>query len=83
MKGRKPSRREKLRSQPAFPAGMFAALLTAAFVTLVGVFLGLEPFVILFRSSISAVVLGCLVSLGVSIVRLADSEYKKQQPERR
>jgi hypothetical protein len=80
MKANRLSRREKLREQGAFPAGMFAALLTAASVTLIGVSLRLEPLVILVRSSISAVLLGCLVSLGVSIVRLADSEYKKREP---
>ncbi len=50
MKAKKKTRREILRSQRAFPVGLFAALLTAAFVTLVEVFLGLEPFVILVRS---------------------------------
>jgi hypothetical protein len=57
---------------------MFVALLTGSIVTLVGVFVGLEPIVILVRSIVSAAVLGCLVSLGISIVRLANSEYKKR-----
>ena len=82
MKAKRRTRREMLRSKKVFPAGMFAALLTAACVTLVGVCLVLEPFVILVRAFFSAIVIGSLVSLGVSIVRLADSEYKKRQPER-
>ena len=72
------TRRKQLRGREAFPAGMFVALLTGASVTLVGVFHGLEPAVILIRSFVSAVMLGCLVSLGASIVRLANSEFEKQ-----
>lgn len=79
MNGQKRSRRAELRNQRLFPAGMFVALLTAAFVTLVGVCFGLAPIVILVRASVSAVVLGCLVSLGVGIVRMADSEYKNRR----
>ena len=68
----------ELRVRRTFPAGMFVSLLTGSIVTLVGIFSGLEPLVILVRSFVSAVVLGCLVSLGISIVRLANSEYKKR-----
>jgi hypothetical protein len=63
----------------SFPAGLFAGLLTAAFVILLGAFMRLEPYVILIRSATSALLLSCLVSLGVSIVRLADSEHRKHQ----
>ncbi len=72
------SRRAQLRVRRTFPAGMFVSLLTGSIVTLVGIFSGLEPMVILVRSFVSAVVLGCLMSLGISIVRLANSEYKKR-----
>lgn len=83
MSNRKPTRRERLRNQQAFPAGMFAGLMTAACVTLIGVLLGLESNVILLRAAISGLVIGSVVSLGVSIVRLADAEHQKRQPGRR
>ncbi|MGB7345733.1 MAG: hypothetical protein WBD20_16070 [Pirellulaceae bacterium] len=71
------TRRSAMRVKRSFPHGKFAALLTAAFVTLMGVYLQLEPLTILIRASVSAIVLGGVVSLGVSIVRLADAESKK------
>jgi len=76
------SRREAEQSKQLFPHGKFVALLTAAFVTLVGVYLQLEPITILMRASVSAIVLGIVVSLGISVVRLADAESKKQDTGR-
>lgn len=79
MAREKKGRRARSRSNQRFPAGMFTGLLTAAFVVLVGVFLRQSPLVILIRSSVSAVLLGCIVSLGLSVVRIADSEQEKQR----
>ena len=82
MGRKRETRRAVLRNRSMFPVGMFAALLTGAFVTLLGAFLMLEPFVILIRAFISAIVIGSICSLGVSIVRLADSEHKKRTNDR-
>ena len=82
MSNKKTTRRERLRAKPVFPAGMFVGLLTGSCVTLVGIFSGLDSTVILTRSFTSGILLGCIVSLGVSIVRMADSESKKQQAGR-
>jgi hypothetical protein len=76
MSRRKITRREALRRQKSFPAGTFAALLTAVLVTLVGVFLRLEPTTILGRALVSSLVIGSIVSIGVGIIRLADADYK-------
>ncbi len=70
------SRRRDVRLQRSFPAGKYVALLTAALVTLVGVCLQLDPLTILLRATGSAVLLGCLVSIGVGVIRVADSEYR-------
>ncbi|MDM4016775.1 hypothetical protein [Roseiconus lacunae] len=70
------SRRKEMRRKQAFPFGMFAGLLTAIAVTLIGVFLRLEAFTILTRATVSSLILGTVVSIGVGIIRLADSGYK-------
>ncbi|QDT10263.1 hypothetical protein [Planctomycetes bacterium K23_9] len=73
------ARRDAMRAKNAFPYGKFVGLLTAAFVTLVGVYMQLEPITILMRSTVSAIVIGTVVSVGVSIVRLADAENPNQK----
>ena len=69
-------RTEQLKRQK-FPHGRFVALLTAALVTLIGVYLRLDSITILIRASVSATVIGTLISLGVSIVRLTEDENRK------
>jgi pilus assembly protein TadC len=76
------SRRDALRAKRSFPHGKFSGLLVAVFVTLIGVFLRLDPVTILIRASVSAIVIGTIVSLGVGVVRLTDSENKKQLSKR-
>ncbi|MCC9602936.1 hypothetical protein LOC67_20495 [Stieleria sp. JC731] len=76
MSNRRMTRRKEMRQQQAFPFGMLAGLLTAIAVTLIGVFLRLEAFTILTRATVSSLILGTVVSLGVGVIRLADSGYK-------
>ena len=76
---KKLSRRARLREASAFPIGMYSALLTAVFVTLLGLALQHDSKVILVRAAISGVMIGSIVSLGVSFVRMADAEYKDRQ----
>ena len=76
-------RRARQRTSGRLRAGLLAGLLTAALVILLGALMRLEPYVILIRSTISGLLLSGLVSLGLSIVRLADSESRKHQRLRR
>ncbi|TWU02366.1 hypothetical protein [Stieleria varia] len=78
MAEKKLTRRQRLRIKQSFPMGMYVGLLTGTFVTLVGVALRLEPFVIFVRSFSSSVLLGSVVSIGLSIVKMADTEYKQR-----
>ncbi|MCA9140201.1 MAG: hypothetical protein KDB00_25690 [Planctomycetales bacterium] len=68
--------RASIRRQRAFPAGTLVALLTAIFVTLIGVGMGVDPSTILARAVVSALILGSIVSIGVGVIRLADADYK-------
>ncbi|MFK7738233.1 MAG: hypothetical protein AB8B50_19565 [Pirellulaceae bacterium] len=72
-----PRQRERLKND--FPAGRVAALLTGAGVVLVGVFLNLQPSVILVRAFISSCVMGFIVSLGTSVIRMTDADYKRRR----
>ena len=72
------SRRARARGQKAFPCGLFVGLLTAAVLTLIGVAMGFQPYVILMRSAISATIVGSTFSVGMSVVRLANAESKRQ-----
>lgn len=76
------SRRARKRLQDSFPFGIYAALITAAAVTLLGVLLGLDSFVILLRASVSAAIVGAVVSMGVGFVRivLAESKNRSRRP---
>ena len=47
-------------------------LLTACGVTLIGLAVGLEPHVILWRALVSAVLMGSLVSFGMSVIVIAN-----------
>ena len=75
--------RQRRRNKAAFPAGMYAALLTAVCITLIGVIVNLDPAVILSRAAMSALIIGGLVSFGMSIVRMTLSESKAQRNPRR
>lgn len=65
-------RDRRRRDEQQIPFGSLAALFTGCLVTLIGVFSDIEPFVVLIRTSISAIAMGVLVSIGVSIIRTAD-----------
>lgn len=80
MSSNRKARREALERRKAFPAGTFAALLTAVFVTLCGVSLRVESFTILTRAVYGSLAVGIVVSLGVGIIRLADNEYREKTP---
>lgn len=75
--GRSRSRRTK-----RTPWGMLVALFTACFVTLIGVFSGFEPFVVLVRASVSAILLGGIVSLGSGVIHLANVGSRSRQDEK-
>jgi ABC-type uncharacterized transport system permease subunit len=47
-------------------------LLTGAAVSLVGLSVGLEPHVILWRAVIAAILIGSIVSFGLSVIDLAN-----------
>ena len=55
------------------PLGTVCGLLVACGVTLIGLMVGLEPHVILWRAFISAVLIGSLVSFGMSVIYVANS----------
>jgi hypothetical protein len=55
------------------PLGTVCGLLVACAVTLIGLAVGLEPHVILWRSFISAILIGSLVSFGMSVIYVANS----------
>lgn len=55
------------------PLGKVSALLTASGVSLIGLTIGLEPHVILFRSLVSALVIGTIVSFGLSVIYVANT----------
>jgi hypothetical protein len=54
------------------PLAKVSALLTASAVSMVGLTVGLEPHIILWRALIAAIVIGSLVSFGLSVVDLAN-----------
>jgi hypothetical protein len=55
------------------PIGKVCGLLTACGVTLIGTAVGLEPHVILWRSLVSAILIGALVSFGMSVIYVANT----------
>jgi hypothetical protein len=71
--------RQRARLKNEFPAGRVAALLTGAGVVLVGVFVNLQPSVILVRALVSSLVMGFIVSLGISVIRMADADYRRRR----
>jgi hypothetical protein len=55
------------------PLGKVSALLTASAVSLIGLTIGLEPHVILWRALVSAMFIGMLVSFGLSVIYVANT----------
>ncbi len=55
------------------PLGKVSALMTASVVSLIGLAIGLEPHVILWRSLVSAVFIGTVVSFGLSVIYVANT----------
>lgn len=62
-------RRMKRRSS----LGQVCGLLTASAVTLIGLAVGLEPHVILWRAFVSALLIGSIVSFGMSVIHVANT----------
>lgn len=55
------------------PLARVSALLTASGVSLIGLTVGLEPHVILWRSFVSALIIGTVVSFGLSVIYVANT----------
>jgi hypothetical protein len=55
------------------PLAQVCALLTASIVSLIGLSIGLEPHVILWRSIVSATLIGTVVSFGLSVIYVANT----------
>jgi hypothetical protein len=49
------------------------ALLTASGVSLIGLTVGLEPHIILWRALVAAIVIGLIISFGLSVIHLANT----------
>ncbi len=54
------------------PLARICALLTASAVSIVGLVVGLEPHIILWRALVAAIVIGSIVSFGLSVVDVAN-----------
>ena len=54
------------------PISTVVSILTACGVTVVGLTVGLEPYTIFYRALVSAAILGCLVSFGLSVIDIAN-----------
>jgi hypothetical protein len=67
-------RNRQRRKQKQRPVGLLTAMLTACVVTLIGVFSDVEPLAVLLRAGLSAVLMGVLVSLGLGVIRTANSK---------
>ncbi len=55
------------------PLGTVSALLTASVVSLIGLSIGLEPHIILWRAFVSAVLIGSIVSFGLGVIYMANN----------
>jgi Na+/proline symporter len=54
------------------PIGKIIGLLTASFVALIGLAMGLEPQIILWRAVIASFLIGSVVAFGVSVIQVAN-----------
>ena len=64
------ARRRLKRSGPLATA---VSVLTASGVTIVGLAVGSQPYTICFRAVVSALILGCIVSFGLSVIEVANT----------
>lgn len=55
------------------PIATIVAVMTACGVMIIGLIVGLEPFTICRRAAISALILGGLVSFGLSVIDIANT----------
>ena len=55
------------------PLGTVSALLTASVVSLIGLAIGLEPHIILWRALVSSVLIGSIVSFGLGVIYMANN----------
>jgi hypothetical protein len=65
-------RRRIRRRVPRRPFGRLCGILTACLTTLIGIVQGFDPFTIFFRASVSGLVIGVAVSVGITVVRMAN-----------
>jgi flagellar biosynthesis protein FliR len=65
------------------PMGTVAGLLTAFGVTLIGMAVGLDPDVILWRAVTSGVLIGFLISFGMSVIHVANTTRSRNGFSRR
>lgn len=77
--GDRSSRRAQKELKDSFPFGFFAGLVTAAAVTLLGVYLRFEPTVILTRAVVSAAVVGLVISLCMGFIRILNTGSKRRR----
>lgn len=59
------------------PLGRVMGLLTASLVSLIGLAMGLEPQVILWRAMIASVLIGSLVAFGMSVIHVANAKREE------
>lgn len=68
-------RRERhRREQKQRPVAILTAMFTACVVTLIAVFSDVEPLAVLFRATLSAALMGGLVSIGLIVIRIANNQ---------
>ena len=56
------------------PVGRIAGLLTACMVAIIGLTIGLEPQIILWRAFVAACLSGAVVAFGVSVIQAANDQ---------
>lgn len=56
------------------PIGKVVGLLTAGFVSLIGLAAGLSPEVILLRALIASITIGSIVGFGISVIHVANTK---------
>ncbi|QEG23394.1 hypothetical protein [Mariniblastus fucicola] len=67
-------RQRHRRKQRQRPYAVLAAMLTGCIVTLIGVFSNVEPLAVLFRATLSSILMGVLVAIGIGVIKTANKE---------
>lgn len=67
-------RERQRRNQKQRPLGLMGAMLTGSIVTLIGVYSNVDPLSVLYRALFSSALMGVLISLGLMIIRTANSK---------